>query len=163
VAECCVGREPEAAHNHPDLLHEHHPATIERICDRSSDDGQRQEWDEVRERDEADCQRRAGQLVDLVGQRNFGDLRADERNALPEPEPPERRKAAQRRDVERESRSSLPQAPALGRSDPWFVRQDSLSSSVPKPKTIITVASATCGIIAVGNAERGGHERVSTA
>jgi hypothetical protein len=69
---------------------------------------------------------------------------------LPEPEPPERRIAAKRRDVEREPCSLLTEAAALGRSDPGFVRQDSLASSVPKPRTIIRVASATRRIIAGG-------------
>jgi hypothetical protein len=44
----------------------------------------------------------------------------------------------------------LPQAAALGRSDPRLVRQNSLASSVSKPKQVIRVASATRGIIAGG-------------
>ncbi len=150
MAERCVRRKPEAAGDHPQLLHEHHATTVERIGERPADHGQRRQRDEVRERDEADCERRAGQLVHLVGERDLGYLRPDERDALPEPEPPERGIAAKRRDVEREPRSSLTQATALSRSDPGFVRQNSLASSVPKPRKIIRVASATRRIIAAG-------------
>src|SRR5206468_12945416 len=117
---------------------------------RPADHGTRRQRDEVRERDEADCERRAGQLVHLVGERDLGYLRPDERDALPEPEPPERGIAAKRRDVEREPRSSLTQATALSRSDPGFVRQNSLASSVPKPRKVRRVASATRRIIAAG-------------
>ncbi len=150
-----VRRQPEAARDHPDLLHEHHAPTIERIGDRSSDHGQGEKRDEMRERDEPDGERRAGQPVHLVSQRDFGDFRPYERDALPEPEPPERGMTAKRTDVERESRSTLKEAASLARSHPGLVRQDSLASSVPKPRTIVRVASATGRIMARGrNAAR---------
>ena len=66
MAERCVRREPEAAGDHPHLLQEHHATAVEGIGERPADHGQRQQRDEVRERDEADGERRAGQLVHLV-------------------------------------------------------------------------------------------------
>ena len=52
LLECGIGREAEAPDDHPDLLDEHDAAPVECVGDRAADDRQREQRDEVRQRDQ---------------------------------------------------------------------------------------------------------------
>src|SRR6185437_16327816 len=94
-------------------------------------------------RDQADGEGRPGELVDLICERDVRDLRADERDALSEPEAAESGVVPQRRDVEREAgRPPTPASPP-GCCDPRFVRQVSWFSS--KPSKTMRPASSPMG------------------
>ena len=118
-----VRGETDAAADHPELLHEHQPAAVDGVGDRAADHGQRQQWNEMRERDQADGERRARELVHLVRERDLGDLRPDERDALAEPQSPEGGRLPQRCEVESEAREA--EAAAFRRGHSRLVRQKS--------------------------------------
>src|SRR5262249_62203968 len=110
----------------PDWGRRKQPPGGEGVGDRAADDGEREERDGVRERDQPHGELRAGELVHLVRERDLGDLGADEGDALAEPEPAEGGVPPQRRQVEREARQ---EAAALRGGDPWLVCQKSLFPS----------------------------------
>src|SRR6266545_4689718 len=129
VRDRSIRGEAEAPADHADLLHEHQPAAVDRVGNRPADYRQRQQRDEVREGDQPDRERRSRELVDLVREHDLGDLRADEGDALPEPEPAEGRIAAQRRQIQGQPRCDRFEGWTLRRDERWLVRQKSLDSS----------------------------------
>ena len=83
-------------------------ATIECIRGCATDEAQRQNRNELDERDRTDGEGGLRQLVHLVRQRDVGDLAEHVRHALPEPEPAEVARRAQRRDIHEEPAQTAP-------------------------------------------------------
>jgi len=78
-------------------------AAVEGVGDRASDDGDDEQRDERAEAQQADVERRVREVEELDRDGDERDLAADERDRLSGPEAPERRRLAQRRDVDRRS------------------------------------------------------------
>jgi hypothetical protein len=94
----------------PELGDLHHAPAVEGIGQGASDEGHDHQRDELRQAQKADRERRVGQLVGLVRQRNVRDHRAEERGGLPHEEKPEVPVAAERTDVDGRGSSQSPQA-----------------------------------------------------
>jgi hypothetical protein len=77
------------------------PAAVERVRERSAHQCERDERDQLDERERGDRERGAGQVVDLKRQRDLDDPRAEILRGLAEPEPAECRVLAQRGKVDR--------------------------------------------------------------
>ncbi len=85
----------------PDLGHQDQPAPVDRIRDRAADERERQERNQLAERDQPDEERRARELVDLVRDRDEADLAPDQRDRLADPQAAKLGRFAQRPDVDR--------------------------------------------------------------
>ena len=100
VREARVGREAERHDGQRDLGDEEQPAAVDRVRDRSADDRQGQEREELTEREEPDLKGRVREVVELNRGRNRRDLAAEGRDRLTNEEPAERRVALERADVD---------------------------------------------------------------
>ena len=73
---------------------------IDRVSDHPTEERERDERDRLKETDEPNVERRAGEEVDLVGDRDEAQLRSGQGDELTEPHQPEGPKLAKRRDVD---------------------------------------------------------------
>ncbi len=77
--------------------------TIDGVGDRAAEEGDRQQRDERGDAEEPDREGRAGQLVDLVRDRDRRQHASEERNGVAEPEPAKCLRAPKGRQVDREA------------------------------------------------------------
>ena len=99
-------------------------AAVVRVGERAAVDRQRHERDELRDREDADREARAGDVEHLHRHEHRQHAPRDVRDRLTEPEPAERGRFAQRRDVDGDPREEPGRGARLG------FRQDSCSVSV---------------------------------
>ena len=90
---------PTLVRRQHDLGDEQHPAAVLGVGHRPAGHRTEQEGSELHQADQADHQGGVGDPVGLVGHADDGELAADTRHHLAEPQPPEVPVAAQRRDV----------------------------------------------------------------
>src|SRR4029079_6436643 len=81
--------ESECHEREQHLGHEQHPPPVDRVRERATDDGQRQQREELAEREQAYLQRRMRQLVELERGGDGGDLAPEGRDRLSDEPPPE--------------------------------------------------------------------------
>jgi hypothetical protein len=105
-----------------DLRLEQQPPTVDRVGERAPDERDAHQGNERAEAEQADRERRVGQLEDLVRDRDEAELAADHGDRLADPEPAEGRRLPQRPRVELEPAEVAENAGALG-SDERFFRQ----------------------------------------
>ena len=109
----CVNVEFQASsarHRHQrELGQEHEAAAVDDVGERAPEQPEREHGHELGEAEQADRQRRAGERVDLVRDRDERQHRAQERRQLPEEEQPEVAVAAQRADVDERVAQRAPQ------------------------------------------------------
>jgi hypothetical protein len=108
-----VDDEPDAGHGHADLRPDEQLPPVERVGERTAEQGQCDERDELDEGQRRDSERRPCQLVDLERQSDLNDAAAEILGRLTEPEPAKRGRVAERRQVDREPREALANARAL--------------------------------------------------
>ena len=116
----CVEGEDSGAEGEGGLGDLDEAPPVEGVRERSADEGGHEQWAELGEAEEADDERRAGELVRLVRQRDVRDHRAEERDALAEEEQAEVAVPLQRPDVDRRELEGRTDAPRLrhGRGGP---------------------------------------------
>src|SRR5262249_39111390 len=113
------------------------PPPVDRVGDGAAEDRERDQRDELRERDESHGERGAREVVHLHG---YGDEQhppGDERDGLPGPESPEGRRDAERRHVHRRAgeESTDRRWPCDGRHSPTR-STTSVSPSTERTRTV---------------------------
>jgi hypothetical protein len=117
VREERVSDQQERHDREPGLGAEQEPAAVDRVGDRAADDRDDEERHERAEAQQADGERRVGQIVELDRDGDKGDLAADVRDRLAGPQTPERRRVAERREVERSAAQQAAEARLALRCD----------------------------------------------
>jgi len=91
VWEGGVEREATRHEREQRLGQQKQPAPVDGVRDRAADDRQRQEREQLAEGEQADLERRVGQLVELEGRRDRRDLAAEGGDGLADEQPPKGR------------------------------------------------------------------------
>ena len=102
VGQQGVDEEADGHEEECDVGDEEHPPAVDGVGDRAAVDRDDQQRDERRDPEQADEQRRPRLVVELERNGDRGDLASDRRDARAEPQPPERPRAAQGTDVDRD-------------------------------------------------------------
>jgi hypothetical protein len=103
-----------------DLRLEQQLPPVDRVGEGASHERHGHQRHQRAEAEQADRERRVGQLEDLVRDRDEAELAADDRDRLADPEPAERGRLAQRPRVELEPAEVAEDAGALGSGERLF-------------------------------------------
>ena len=112
----------QAAGRQPDLCRHQQPPPVHRVGQRAGPEREQQDRDQLEQGQRGDGQGRAGQHVDLVRQRDPGDLVADAVDDLAGPQPAVVAVAPERRGVEEDAANATARRPATAPSG-WLVRR----------------------------------------
>ena len=108
VGHEAVREQDAAGSHHPELAEENHSPTVDRVGERSTEEREPEDRDELGQPDQADHERGAAELVGLKGDRDERDHRAEKRDRLADEEQPKLPAPPQRPDVEHGNPEAAP-------------------------------------------------------